>query len=133
MKFEDMKNTIIGWLDRFVGSGTTCVAAKEQAEIELQDKTIQQFVYELIEENKLLKRNCNIGYENLEFYRNECERLKRKINKVIEVMDEILIFDDVTGTTVAIGNTKEEIQFYLSDCETIEEFRKTFNLKESGE
>ena len=90
-------------------------------------------VRELIEENKLLKRSCNIGYENLEFYRNECERLKRKINKVIEVMDEILIFDDVTDTTVAIGNKKEELQFYLSDCETLEEFRKIFNLKESGE
>ena len=74
-----------------------------------------------IKELEGYKHNLDRDYLRLE---EENEELKERINKVFEVIDEILIFNDVNGTTMAIGNAKEELQFYLSDCKTLDEFRK---------
>lgn len=39
----------------------------------------------LIKENEQLKRNCNIGNENLNFYRNEYKKLEHNWNKLKEI------------------------------------------------
>ena len=39
---------------------------------------------QLQQENQLLKRNCNIGNENLSFYKQENQSLKDRIEKAIE-------------------------------------------------
>ena len=38
----------------------------------------------LQQENQELKRNCNIGYENLNFYREESKKYKEVIDKAID-------------------------------------------------
>lgn len=43
-------------------------------------------------ENQSLKRNCNIGNENLTFYREEYTKLKDRINKAIEYIEEVQNF-----------------------------------------
>ena len=57
----------------------------------------------------------------------ENKRLQDKLNKVSQEIDDILVFDDFSDTTRGIGNVKEELKFYLSDCETLDEFRKLEN------
>lgn len=69
---------------------------EERFEIELNQEDVQNIIncYEkdiklikqLQQENKELKRNCNIGNENLSFYRNENKELHNKIDKAIEYM-----------------------------------------------
>ena len=44
-------------------------------------KVIGTFIEELIQENQELKRNCNIGYENLNFYREENQELKKQLEE----------------------------------------------------
>ena len=41
---------------------------------------INDLIIELSKENQELKRNCNIGYENLNFYREENQELKEDIS-----------------------------------------------------
>lgn len=72
--------------------------------------------------------NCVNYAIKLEKYTNklqqENKRLQDKLNKVSQEIDDILVFDDFSDTTHGIGNVKEELKFYLSDCETLDEFRK---------
>ena len=46
---------------------------------------VTNYIKELQQENKELKRNCNIGNENLSFYRNENKELHNKIDKAIKL------------------------------------------------
>lgn len=43
---------------------------------------------EIIKENEQLKRNCNIGNENLNFYREEYKKLEDNWNKLKEKVNE---------------------------------------------
>ena len=51
-------------------------------------------------------------------------RLQKKIDKVIENLDELLVYNSFNDTTSGFGNVKETLKFYLSDYETLEEFRR---------
>ena len=42
-------------------------------------------IEDLKQENELLKRNCNIGNENLDFYRQQYKELHNKIDKAIDL------------------------------------------------
>ena len=39
---------------------------------------------QLQQENQILKRNCNIGYEELNFYRKEYKKLKSVLDEIKE-------------------------------------------------
>lgn len=54
----------------------------------------------------------------------EYRKLENKVNKIIETIDEELIYDKGTDITSAIGDVGEKMKFYLSDCEFLNEFRK---------
>lgn len=41
----------------------------------------------LQQENQLLKRNCNIGYEELNFYRGEYKKLKPVLDEIREYIN----------------------------------------------
>ena len=47
-------------------------------------KTLEDEIEDLQQENQELKRNCNIGNENLNFYREENQKLKKQIEEVEE-------------------------------------------------
>ena len=42
---------------------------------------VKKAIKELQQENQELKRNCNIGYENLNFYREENQSLKKQLEE----------------------------------------------------
>lgn len=78
----------------------------------MEDKIVQQH-QTIMEMNDEI---VNLKQENM--------RLQKKIDKVIEQLDELLIYNDFNDTTSGFGNVKETLKFYLSDYETLEEFRK---------
>lgn len=57
---------------------------------------------------------------------------QKRIDKTIQAIDEILIYNDVSDTTSAFGNAPRELKFYLSECDTLEEFDKLTALKENN-
>lgn len=77
--------------------------------------------------NKELSRMCELYSKSL--YNADLKKAEVKINKVNQAIDDLLVFNDFNGTTSGIGNVKEELKFYLSDCKTLEEFR---NLEKGG-
>lgn len=78
----------------------------------MEDKIVQQH-QTIMEMNDEI---VNLKQENM--------RLQKKIDKVIEQLDELLIYNDFNDTTSGFGNVKETLKFYLSDYETLEEFRR---------
>ena len=42
---------------------------------------------ELQQENQILKRNCNIGYEELNFYREEYKKYKSVLDEIREIIN----------------------------------------------
>lgn len=90
-------------------------------------ETIQGYVEMIEQENQELKRNCNIGNENLNFYREENQQLKaineqhRKINgklreenqKYKEVIDKTTDKCNKTlnyiNNTLLVNNVKVEL------------------------
>jgi len=73
----------------------------------------------------------------IQVYEKEIDRLnniilnqQKRIDKTIQAIDEILIYNDLSDTTSAFGNAPRELKFYLSECDTLEEFDKLKELKE---
>ena len=56
-------------------------------------KALLDYITNLQQENEELKRNCNIGNENLSFYRNENKELHNKIDKAIEYIKNRQVID----------------------------------------
>ena len=117
------------------------------------NKTIKEFY---IKQQKLLDEMTNYSKTQLisiieremnenHYLRNEIGQLRTELNtkdniinvqqkriyKTIEAIDEILVYNDLTDTTSAFGNASRELKFYLSECETLEEFDKLKELKEN--
>ena len=74
----------------------------------------------------------------IQVYEKEIDRLnniilnqQKRIDKTIQAIDEILIYNDLSDTTSAFGNAPRELKFYLSECDTLEEFDKLKELKEN--
>lgn len=78
----------------------------------MEDKIVQQH-QTIMEMNDEI---VNLKQENM--------RLQKKIDKVIENLDELLVYNAFNDTTSGFGNVKETLKFYLSDYETLEEFRR---------
>ena len=75
----------------------------------------------------------------IQVYEKEIDRLnniilnqQKRIDKTIQAIDEILIYNDLSDTTSAFGNAPRELKFYLSECDTLEEFEKLKELKEKN-
>lgn len=79
----------------------------------MEDKIVQQH-QTIMEMNDEI---VNLKQENM--------RLQKKIDKVIEGLDELLVYNSFNDTTSGFGNVKETLKFYLSDYETLEEFRRS--------
>ena len=69
------------WLDNEYGISYTKLE-------ELHDFYFEKYC-DLKQENQELKRNCNIGYENLNFYREENQELKKQLEKIENVLKEV--------------------------------------------
>lgn len=65
----------------------------------------------------------------IEKLQQENNQLRKRIDKTIQAIDELLIYSDFNDTTNGFGNVKEELKFYLSDCKTLEEFKARDLLK----
>ena len=55
---------------------------------------------------------------------------QKRIDKTIQAINEILIYNNLTDMTSAFGNAPRELKFYLSECDTLEEFDKLQELKD---
>lgn len=77
-------------------------------------------------EDKIVQQHQKIIEMNDEIIdlRQENIKLQGKIDKVIEELDELLIYNDFNDTTSGFDNVKETLKFYLSDYETLEEYMK---------
>lgn len=70
------------WLDNEYGISYTKLE-------ELHDFYFEKYC-DLKQENQELKRNCNIGYENLNFYREENQELKKQLDKMKQIQCNFL-------------------------------------------
>lgn len=61
--------------------------------------------------------------------KQENNQLRKRIDKTVQAIDELLIYSDFNDTTNGFGNVKEELKFYLSDCKTMTEFKMKDLLK----
>ena len=61
---------------------------------------------QLQQENQQLKRNCNIGNENLNFYREEYKKIKSVLDEIREYINEHSIY----------FATKEKVGNYFANC-----------------
>ena len=89
--------------------------------------------------NELLKKDIEDLQQKVEQLEKEIDRLnnirlnqQKRIDKTIQAIDEILIYNDLSDTTSAFGNAPRELKFYLSECDTLEEFDKLKELKENN-
>ena len=71
-------------------------------------KTLEDEIENLQQENQELKRNCNIGYENLNFYREENQSLKKQLE---EYENELEKADSITQSCIFNGKKESEISF----------------------
>lgn len=51
--------------------------------------------------------------------------LQNNRDKAIEEIDNLLVYDNFSDTTKGFGNVLEQLKFYLSDYDTLEDFRKS--------
>lgn len=80
---------------------------------------MQKQIDDLQQENQQLKRNCNIGNENLNFYREEYKKLKNNWNYIKEMLKEVrnehFNISGYCGTC-----TDVDIDFLLNKMEELE-------------
>ena len=62
--------------------------------------------------------------EELERLNNIILNQQKRIDKTIQAIDEILIYNDLSDTTSAFGNAPRELKFYLSECDTLQELKE---------
>lgn len=110
--------------------------SKLEMELEEKDKEIERLNKECDTYMKIATKRGNIidEYQNKEVTRlnNIILNRQKRIDKTIQAIDEILIYNDLSDTTSAFGNAPRELKFYLSECDTLEEFDKLKELKEGN-
>ena len=69
-------------------------------------------IEQLQQENQELKRNCNIGYENLNFYREENQKYKEVIDKLRKICSKVPYDWSICGIDVVhkIENILKEVE-----------------------
>lgn len=80
-----------------------------------------------------LRKNVFDNLQEIERLNNIILNQQNRIDKTIQAIDEILIYNDFNDTTSAFGNVPRELKFLLSECDTLEEFDKLKELKEGKE
>lgn len=113
---NDITDRYLRCIDNIVIDNDVLYVLNEKLYITTLDKYIK-----LQEKNKELSRMCELYGKSL--YNADLKKAEVKINKVNQAIDDLLVFNDFNGITSGIGNVKEELKFYLSDCKTLEEFR----------
>ena len=86
---------------------------------------------EIVEDNQKLKNEVVYSKVEIDRLNNIILNQQKRIDKTIQAIDEILIYNDLSDTTSAFGNAPRELKFYLSECDTLEEFDKLKELKEN--
>ena len=113
---------------------------QENERLEENNSNMQEEMARVWEENERLKKENNNKAMNdyahaidESWYRELYDDYKSRCEKVSQVIDEMLIYDEFSDTTRAFGNAARELKFYLSDCDTLEEFDKLQNGSEKDE
>ena len=79
-------------------------------------ETIQGYIEMIEEENQELKRNCNIGYENLNFYREENQELKLELSgyrqAILEDKDMLGLKEENQELKKQLEENKDKINWY---------------------
>lgn len=86
---------------------------------------IIDYYEEQIQELRNILDEIGLNPNEILYLKQENMRLQKKIDKVIEELDELLVYNYFNDTTSSFGNVKETLKFYLSDYETLEEFRRS--------
>ena len=78
-----------------------------------------------------LEYEYNLSFSERKQLLEEIDRLnniilnqQKRIDKTIQAIDEILIYNDLSDTTSAFGNVPRELKFYLSECDTLQELKE---------
>lgn len=82
-------------------------------------------IEDLKQENELLKRNCNIGNENLDFYRQQYKELHNKIDKTIRMLEI-----NIEITRQQPSNNKLEDKFFINRCNNLIKILKDSDVDE---
>lgn len=85
---------------------------------------IIDYYEEQIQELRNILDEIGLNPNEILYLKQENMRLQKKIDKVVKELDELLVYKDFNDTTSGFGNVKETLKFYLSDYETLEEFRR---------
>lgn len=91
----------------------------------IQFGELKRYIKQLQEENEQLKRNCNIGNENLNFYREEYKKLEDNWNELKEYIEEHNRYYKKAGLEmmsnvlngIDILNKMQELERGVSDVE----------------
>ena len=68
------------------------------------------YTYQLQQENEQLKRNCNIGNENLNFYREEYKKYKSVLDETREKIDFYIHYSTSDSAYMSYQQYKELLQ-----------------------
>lgn len=148
----DKRNNTITFINNNIGFSQLGVAKEildliidQQTEIEKLNEILEKNFYEkypfiiengiICEKNKeieVLKEEVNKQTKIIKCYEKENRQsqktiinLSKRIDTTNKAIDDLLFYDDIKDiTNASFGNVKEELQFYLSQYDDIEEFRK---------
>ena len=90
----------------------------------------RDYINQLEKENQELKRNCNIGYENLKFYREENQKLKKQLDYLRsgEYYNQLRFERDMLQNVVDNGEVSKEDKEFIDmtqrNTELLEENQK---------
>ena len=97
IELEEAQESITWWTNRF--------------------STVMREKKDLINQIKNLKQQNKITNELK-------EQLENNRDKAIEEIDKLLVYNEFSDTTKGFGNVAEQLKFYLSDYDNLEDFRK---------
>lgn len=75
-----------------------------------KNEALEGILKDYTKENQQLKRNCNIGNENLNFYREEYKKLEDNWNRLKEYISKNIIYDDVGMKNLDPSPLEDKIQ-----------------------
>lgn len=68
------------------------------------------YLENLKKENQQLKRNCNIGNENLDFYKKEYKKIKPVLDEIRDVLNNQMDYREFVDVVNAIEEILEKVK-----------------------
>ena len=72
-----------------------------------------------------IDRSYDLEQDEIKLLLSYIEKLENNRDKAIEEIDNLLVYNEFSDTTKGFGNVPEQLKFYLSDYDNLEDFRKS--------